>query len=335
MDRILITGGCGFIGSNFVRHMIENSDAFLVNLDALTYAGNLENLKGIEKNPRYKFVYGRIEDAEMVAKVLRDEKITHVVHFAAETHVDRSIMDSTPFSRTNIIGTHVLLDVAMKTGVERFVHISTDEVYGSLGPVGSFCETTPLSPNSPYSATKAGSDMLVLSYVHTFKFPAVIIRCSNNYGPYQFPEKFIPLSISNAIDGQSIPLYGDGLNVRDWIYVRDFCSAIETVLYKGRVGEAYNAGGNAEKTNVELLKTILASLNKPESLIKFVKDRPGHDRRYAMDATKMKTEFGWMPKYKFEEGIQKTVEWYTHNNEWWKRIKSGEYQNYYKSLYGA
>jgi dTDP-glucose 4,6-dehydratase len=256
-----------------------------------------------------------------------------VVHFAAETHVDRSIMNSLPFSKTNVLGTHALLDAAKSNNIEKFIHISTDEVYGSLGPSGLFTEDSRITPNSPYSASKAGSDLLVYSYIKTFGFPATIVRCSNNYGPYQFPEKLIPLVTTNAMEDKTIPVYGDGMNVRDWIYVEDFCSAIFSILEKGRSGEVYNVGCNSEKNNLEVIRTILACLNKPESLITFVADRLGHDRRYAMDAAKLRKELGWTPRYKFEEGIQKTVTWYVENGNWWKRIKSGEYKQYYTEMY--
>lgn len=334
MKTILVTGCCGFIGSNFVHLALEKDEYRIVNLDALTYAGNLENLKDIEKHKNYAFVHGHIEDFDLVNEVMKREKVFGVIHFAAETHVDRSILDSTPFSRTNVIGTHTLLDAARLNGVERFVHVSTDEVYGSLGVDGLFREDTPLAPNSPYSATKAASDMLVYSYFKTHQFPALIIRCSNNYGPYQFPEKLIPLMISNIMADQPIPVYGDGMNVRDWIYVRDFCSAIYRVFEKGKLGEVYNAGGNAEMKNIEVVKTVLGILGKPESLITYVKDRPGHDRRYAMDTTKIGRELGWKPECTFEQGIKQTVEWYVKNRPWWERIKSGAYREYYGTLYG-
>ncbi|MCK4810125.1 MAG: dTDP-glucose 4,6-dehydratase [Candidatus Omnitrophica bacterium] len=334
MKNILITGGCGFIGSNFIHYMLNNYDYKIINLDALTYAGNLENLKSIEGNPNYKFIKGRIEDRKLVSNLIKEEGISFIVHFAAESHVDRSITDSIPFIKTNIVGTHVLLEAAKENNIEKFIHISTDEVYGSLGPTGVFTELTPIQPNSPYSASKASSDLLVRSYVETFKFPATIVRCTNNYGPYQFPEKYIPLTISNVLDNQPIPLYGDGLNVRDWIYTEDFCRAIDVVLHKGRIGEVYNAGGNSEETNINIAKIILKHLNKPKSLITYVKDRLGHDRRYAMDITKIKNELGWQLKYKFEEGIEKTIEWYRQNKGWWMKIKSGEYLNYYKKMYG-
>jgi len=335
MKNILVTGGCGFIGSNFIHYMIKNYDYQIINLDALTYAGNLENLKGVEDNPNYKFIHGRIEDKQLVNNLLKEVEITYIIHFAAESHVDRSIADSSTFIKTNIVGTHVLLEAAKENNIEKFVHISTDEVYGSLGLTGLFTELTSIQPNSPYSASKASSDLLVRSYVETFKFPATIVRCSNNYGPYQFPEKYIPLTISNVLDDKPIPLYGDGLNVRDWIYTEDFCRAIDLVFHKGIIGEVYNAGGNSEETNINIAKIILKHLNKPESLIAFVKDRLGHDRRYAMDITKIKNELGWIPKYSFEKGIEKTIEWYKQNKNWWMKIKSGEYLKYYEEMYGV
>lgn len=334
MKNILVTGGCGFIGSNFIRYMLKNYDYRIINLDALTYAGNLENLKEIKENSSYKFIHGRIEDGALVNKILNEEKISRVVHFAAESHVDRSIMDSGPFVKTNVLGTQVLLDASRNNSIEKFIHISTDEVYGSLGSTGYFTEETPLAPNSPYSASKAASDLLVRSYIHTHHFPAIIIRCTNNYGAYQFPEKFLPLTISNVLNNQPIPVYGDGLNVRDWIYVEDFCSAIALVLEKGKVSETYNAGGKAEKTNIEVVKIILQHLKKSESLITFVADRPGHDRRYAMDISKIHKELGWKPAHSFESGIEKTIEWYKNNGQWLKRVKSGEYLKYYEAMYG-
>ena len=334
MNNILVTGGCGFIGSNFIHYMLEHYDYNIVNLDALTYAGNLENLKDIEKNPYYKFIYGRIEDSKFVNEVVKKEKISTIIHFAAESHVDRSIVDCAPFITTNIVGTQALLDAARANSVGKFIYISTDEVYGSLGETGSFTEDTPLAPNSPYSASKASADLLVRSYVNTYSFPAVIIRCSNNYGPYQFPEKFIPLVISNALAEQPIPLYGDGLNIRDWIYVEDFCNAIGLLLHKGKIGEVYNIGGRNEMKNIDVLKSILRILGKPESLIHYVQDRLGHDRRYAMDINKINSELSWMPEFNFEQGIRMTTDWYVKNKSWWARIKSGEYRKYYEQMYG-
>ncbi len=331
--RILVTGGCGFIGSNFVRYMLSRHPELEIwNLDALTYAGNLENLKDLEGDPRHHFVRGDITDRATVEQVM-GQGIDAVVNFAAESHVDRSIHDSTPFIRTNVLGTQVLLDAARKHGVRRFIQISTDEVYGSLGPTGYFTEETPLAPNSPYSASKAAADLLVRAYHHTFGFPAIITRCSNNYGPYQFPEKLIPLFIANALNDQPLPLYGDGLQVRDWIHVLDHCHAIDLVLQRGLPGEVYNVGGRCEKTNLEVTRTILQLLGKPESLIRFVEDRPGHDRRYAIDCSKIERELGWRPQVPFEEGLRETIRWYQEHQDWVDRVRSGEYRRYYELQY--
>lgn len=330
--RILVTGGCGFIGSNFVRYILGHYDYQVLNLDALTYAGNPENLKGLEDDARYVFIKGLIQDPETVAKTLRG--VDCVVHFAAESHVDRSITDAHPFIQTNVLGTQVLLDECRRANIRRFIHISTDEVYGSLEE-GRFTEKTPLAPNSPYSASKAGSDLLVRAAVKTHGFPAIITRCSNNYGPYQFPEKFVPLIITNALEDKQIPLYGDGLNVRDWIYVGDHCSGIDAVLHHGRVGDVYNIGGEAERANTEVIKTTLTRLGKPESLITFVDDRPGHDRRYAMDIGKIRSELNWSPSVSFEAGLDLTIDWYKKNEDWWRRVKSGEYKTYYRDMYEA
>lgn len=335
--KILVTGGAGFIGSNFIRYVVrEHRDWGIVNLDKLTYAGNLENLAGVEQEAgsrRYTFIRGDIADTALVNDILGNG-IEAVVNFAAESHVDRSIDNSRVFVETNVLGTQVLLDAALRHSVSRFVQISTDEVYGSLGPTGKFAETTPLSPNSPYSASKAGADLLVRAYHETFNLPAIITRCSNNYGPYQFPEKLIPLFITNALHDQPLPLYGDGLNVRDWIFVEDHCSAIATVLQHGRPGQVYNIGGNSEKTNIEITRCILQRIGKPETLIRFVKDRPGHDRRYAIDCTKLQQELGWSPRYDFDAGMEKTIRWYIDNAAWWQRIKTGEYLDFYKRWYG-
>lgn len=331
--RILVTGGAGFIGSNFIRYILKKyPDYKITNLDLLTYAGNLENLKEIEKNSNYKFVKGDIADPKIVNKLVKDADI--IVNFAAETHVDRSILDSKDFVRTNIIGTHVLLEAAKNNGNIRFHHVSTDEVYGSLGPNDApFNETTPYDPRSPYSASKAASDHMVRAYLHTHNLPITISNCSNNYGPYQFPEKLIPLFITNLIEDKKVPLYGDGLNVRDWLYVKDHCKAIDLIIHKGKMGETYCIGGNSEKTNKEITGKILELMSKNEGSIEFVKDRPGHDRRYAIDFSKIKKELGWEPKVTFEEGLQKTINWYKNNEEWWEKIKSGEYQKYYEFQY--
>jgi dTDP-glucose 4,6-dehydratase len=331
---ILVTGGCGFIGSNFVRHLLESDpDVRIVNLDLLTYAGNLANLKDIADNPRYRFVHGDITDRAVVRRLVGDG-IVGIINFAAESHVDRSIMDSGPFLHTNVIGTQILLDAAREFNVPRFLQVSTDEVYGSLPATGFFTEETPLAPNSPYSASKAAADMLVRAYVHTFGFPAAITRCSNNYGPYQFPEKLIPLFITNLERNEPVPVYGDGLQVRDWIHVRDHCRAIDVVFRKGRVGEVYNAGGRNEMTNLALTQLLLDILDKPKSLIKYVKDRPGHDRRYAIDCTKIEKELGWRPEVTFERGLRETVRWYQKHTDWVAAIRTGEYLKYYEKQYG-
>ena len=332
--KVLITGGAGFIGSNFVHYMVRKySNYQIINLDALTYAGNLENVKDVENEANYRFVKGDITDRELIESLF-EEGIDAVVNFAAESHVDRSIADPGIFVKTNVQGTQVLLEAAKKYGVRKYVQISTDEVYGTLGETGYFTETTPLAPNSPYSASKAGADLLVRAYHETYGLPVNITRCSNNYGSYHFPEKLIPLMIINALNDRPLPVYGDGLNVRDWLHVEDHCSAIDLVLHKGRNGEVYNIGGNNERTNIEVVKAILRYLNKPESLITFVDDRLGHDRRYAIDATKIREELGWQPKYTFEEGLKKTIDWYLENRSWWENIVSGEYKEYYKRQYG-
>ncbi|MDO8870923.1 MAG: dTDP-glucose 4,6-dehydratase [Methanobacteriaceae archaeon] len=332
MTKILITGGAGFIGSNFVRYMLNKYPHYeIVNLDSLTYCGNLENLHGIEDNPNYKFIKGDITDKSLVCDIV--SKIDYVINFAAESHVDRSIEDPEIFIKSNIIGTQVLLDAAKKYGVKKYLQVSTDEVYGSLGESGYFREDTPLAANSPYSASKAGADLMVRAYNKTFDLPINITRCSNNYGPYQFPEKLIPLMISNALENEPLPVYGDGLNVRDWLHVYDHCTAIDLVLHQGKIGEVYNIGGNNEKKNLEIIKLILENLDKPESLIKYVKDRPGHDRRYAIDSGKIQSELGWTPKYTFETGIAETIQWYLDNKDWWEKVKSGEYLEYYQKMY--
>lgn len=332
--KLLVTGGAGFIGSNFVIYMINKySDYQIINLDTLTYAGNLENLKSIECKPNYQFIKGDITDAQKVDEIFQ-QGIDVVVNFAAESHVDRSILEPGIFVHTNVLGTQVLLDATRKYGVQKYVQISTDEVYGTLGDSGLFSETTPLAPNSPYSASKTGGDLLVRAYHETYGMDINITRCSNNYGPYHFPEKLIPLMISNALHDKKLPVYGDGLNVRDWLYVEDHCSAIDLVIHNGKSGEVYNVGGNNERTNIQIVETILEELNKPKSLITYVTDRAGHDRRYAIDATKLRTELGWQPQFPFEKGIKKTIQWYLDNKEWWTRIQSGAYQTYYAKQYG-
>jgi dTDP-glucose 4,6-dehydratase len=337
---VLVTGGAGFIGSNFVLMLAEQRpDWDVVNLDALTYAGNLENLKSIEGNKSHSFVHGDITSPEDVAKAFEATKRypgkVAVVHFAAESHVDRSIQSGLPFVQTNVVGTQILLDASRAFGVERFVHVSTDEVYGSLGATGFFTEDTPIQPNSPYSSSKAGSDLLVRAAIHTHHFPACITRCSNNYGPFQFPEKLIPLMIANANENKSLPVYGDGMNVRDWLYVVDHCEAILAVLEKGRLGEVYNIGGHNEHPNLFIVKRILAELGKPESLIHYVKDRPGHDRRYAIDAGKIERELGWRPRYSFEQALPLTIRWYRENDGWLSRVRNGAYREYYARQYQA
>lgn len=332
--KILVTGGAGFIGSNFVHYMLDRYPSYqIINLDALTYAGNLENLRSIQENSNYTFIKGDITNSEFVNSLF-EQGVDTVVHFAAESHVDRSILEPEVFVKTNVLGTQVLLEAARKYDIKKFVHVSTDEVYGTLGETGLFTEETPLSPNSPYSASKAGSDLLVRSYHETFGLPVNITRCSNNYGPYQFPEKLIPLMIANALNDKPLPIYGDGLNIRDWLYVEDHCSAIDLVLHKGINGEVYNIGGNNERTNIQIVQTILRELGKPESLIQYVKDRLGHDRRYGIDATKIANELGWEPKHNFETGIHETIRWYLDNQDWWKRIQTGEYQQYFAQQYG-
>ena len=332
MTRILVTGGAGFIGSNFIKYMLDKySDYEIVNLDLLTYCGNLENLKSVEFNKNYTFVKGNIADKELVNDIVKD--CDYVINFAAESHVDRSIEDPEIFIKSNVLGTQVLLNAAKDGEVKKYIQISTDEVYGSLGSEGYFTENTPLQPNSPYSASKAGGDLIVRAYHNTFGMPINITRCSNNYGPYQFPEKLIPLMISNALEDKSLPIYGDGKNIRDWLHVYDHCSAIDLVLHEGKVGEVYNIGGNNEKQNIEIVKLILEDLGKDESLIKYVDDRLGHDRRYAIDSTKIQEELGWEPKYTFETGIKETIQWYLNNQEWMDQVKSGEYQEYYRKMY--
>ena len=334
--KILVTGGAGFIGSNFIHYLLEKRPQYtIINVDKLTYAGNLENLEKIRDHPNYVFEKTDICDHEAIDRIFERYHIDGVINFAAESHVDRSIMGAAEFVRTNVSGTQVLLDVAKRAKVKRFLQISTDEVYGSLGESGRFTESTPLHPNSPYSASKAGADVLALAYQHTFSLPVVITRCSNNYGPYQFPEKLIPLMIANALNNKPLPVYGDGKNVRDWLHVRDHCTAIDTVFHEGKVGEVYNIGGNNEWKNIDIVKLVLKILEKPESLITFVQDRLGHDRRYAIDSSKIQRELRWQPSYTFERGIEETVQWYVENRTWWESIISGEYQEYYKRMYGG
>lgn len=333
---IIITGGAGFIGANFVYYELKNHDDKIICLDKLTYAGNLETLADAQKNPQFKFVRGDIADREAVYKLFEDEKPDIVVNFAAESHVDRSIEEPELFLRTNIIGTSVLLDACRKYDIKRFHQVSTDEVYGDLPldrPDLFFTEKTNLHTSSPYSASKAAADLLVQAYNRTYKIPATISRCSNNYGPYHFPEKLIPLMIINALHDKKLPVYGKGINVRDWLYVEDHCAAIDLIIRKGTVGEIYNIGGHNERTNLEVVKTILKILGKGEDLIEFVTDRKGHDQRYAIDPTKIQNELGWTPKTKFDDGIKKTVAWYLENRSWWEKIISGEYKNYYAKMY--
>ena len=335
--RILVTGGCGFIGSNFVRYLLKTyPDYSVINVDKLTYAGNVENLSDIAETPRYSFMRGDIADASPM-EVLTGKGIDALVNFAAESHVDRSIEDPSTFIKTNVYGTFVLLEAVRKASSKqqiRFIQISTDEVYGSLGETGAFTEETPLAPNSPYAASKTSADLLVRAYHHTYGLPVLITRCSNNYGPYQFPEKLIPLMISNAMEDKKLPIYGDGMNVRDWIYVEDHCRAIDRVMHDGRPGEVYNIGGRSEKPNLTVAKAILDHLGKPHSMIQFVTDRLGHDRRYAIDFSKIERELGWAPSVSFGEGIRLTVEWYLAHQEWWRKIRTGEYLDYYKRMYG-
>lgn len=348
MKTYLVTGGAGFIGSNFIHYMLKKYEKIkIINLDKLTYAGNLENLKAIEKDDRYEFIQCDICDKELLKDIFKKNNIDYVVNFAAESHVDRSITDPEIFVKTNVLGTLNLLNAAKnswetKEGFmagKKFLQVSTDEVYGSLGTEGFFMETTPLDPHSPYSASKTGADLLVKAYADTYKMPVNITRCSNNYGPYQFPEKLIPLIINNCLNKNPLPVYGDGLNVRDWLYVEDHCKAIDMVINSGREGEVYNIGGHNERTNIKIVKTIIQYISETvdssvnESLIKHVEDRKGHDKRYGIDPTKIKNELGWYPETTFEEGIKKTIEWYLNNKEWLKDVTSGEYQNYYKKMY--
>ncbi len=333
--RLLVTGGAGFIGANFVHHVLAEYPADeVVTLDLLTYAGNLANLETVLGSPRHRFVRGDIADPDAVAAAIGDG-VDAIVNMAAESHVDRSILDASAFLRTNVIGTQVLLDTAREYQVPRFLQVSTDEVYGSLGPEGAFTEATPLAPNSPYAASKAAADLLVRAAHHTHGVDAVITRCSNNYGPYQFPEKLIPLFITNALADEPLPLYGDGRQVRDWIHVEDHCRALDRVLRRGRAGAVYNIGGGNERRNEEIADTILRALGKPRFLIRHVADRPGHDRRYAIDAGKIRDELGWTPRHSFVDGLANTIEWFRIHRSWWEAVKSGAYLDYYERMYGA
>lgn len=332
--RILVAGGAGFIGSNFIRYILgAHDDGSVVNVDKLTYAGNLANLEDVAGDPRYRFHRADICDAAEVARIFAEEKPGAVVNFAAETHVDRSIDDPALFLRTNILGTQVLLDAARKAKVARYLQISTDEVYGSLGATGHFSEESPLKPNSPYAASKTSADLLVRAYGETFGLPVLVTRCSNNYGPYQFPEKLIPFFVTLLREGKPVPVYGDGMNVRDWIHVEDHSRAVDAVLRRGRPGEIYNVGGGNERTNIEITKLLIAAMGKDERSMKFVPDRPGHDRRYAIDDAKIRAELGVVPRVPFEEGLRATVRWYIDNEPWWRAVQSGEYQSFYDRWY--
>ncbi len=330
--KLLVTGGAGFIGSNFIRHIRqEHPDWEITNLDKLTYAGNLENLKDIQDQPGYHFVKGDIADRKLIDKLL-NQGFDVIVNFAAESHVDRSILDASPFIETNVKGTQVLLEGAKKHAIQRFLQVSTDEVYGSIDS-GRFTEESSLSPNSPYSASKTAADLLCRAYFKTHQVPAIVTRCTNNFGPYQFPEKLIPLAVTNALEDKPIPVYGDGLNIRDWIFVSDHCRALDDIIQKGQPGKIYNIGGGNEKTNLELIRKLLELLNKPQSLMQFVTDRPAHDRRYAVDCARITAELDWKPAYSFEKALSATVDWYLKNESWWRSIKSGEYIKYYKKMY--
>jgi dTDP-glucose 4,6-dehydratase len=334
MTTVLVTGGCGFIGSNFIRNLLATDhEVSVVNFDALTYAGNLANLADLADHPRYRFVRGDVTDRAAVTQAMA-LGVTDVIHFAAESHVDRSIQDSGPFLKTNVLGTQVLLDASRAAGVKKYVQVSTDEVYGSLGATGLFTEETPLHPNSPYSASKAGADLLVQAYQHTFGMHAVITRCSNNYGPYQFPEKLIPLFITNLVNNQPVPVYGDGMQVRDWIHVLDHARGVEAAWRKGVSGEIYNFGGKCEKPNIELTMTLIELLGKTKDLIRYVADRPGHDRRYAIDCSKAERELGWAPQVRFEIGLKETIDWYLSQQDWIAAIKNKDYLGYYEKQYG-
>lgn len=332
--KYLVTGGMGFIGSNFVRYLLEtHPDARVVNLDLLTYAANPESLASVQEDPRYTFIHGDITDAPFVDRTFSEQAPDILLNFAAESHVDRSILECAPFVRTNFVGVQVLLEAALQHNIGRFIQVSTDEVYGSLGPEGKFTEDSPLRPNNPYAATKGAADLMVQAFHHTYDLPAIITRSSNNFGSYQFPEKFIPLFVTNAIEDRPLPLYGDGKNVRDWIFVRDNCAGINLVATQGQIGQVYNISAACEKQNIEVAELILQILGKPHSLIKFVEDRPGHDRRYALNSTYI-SRLGWKPELPFDQRLQETVAWYTDNRSWWENIKSGEYRSYYERQYG-
>jgi dTDP-glucose 4,6-dehydratase len=334
--NVLVTGGAGFIGSNLVRLLLEERPGWrVVNLDKLTYAGNAESLADVERHPRYRFVRGDVCDGALVAALLSEERIDAIMHLAAESHVDRSILAPAVFIETNVRGTQVLLEAARDARVSRFLHVSTDEVYGSLGPSGLFTEESPVAPSSPYSASKAASDLLALAYARTFGVPVIVTRCSNNYGPYQFPEKLVPLMIANALRDLPLPVYGDGRNVRDWIHVEDHCRGLVAALEHGAPGEVYNFGAASERRNLDLVRQVLSLLAKPESLVMFVKDRPGHDRRYAIDASKARRTLGWAPRRSFDEGLAATVAWYREHRGWWEHVLSGEYARYYERQYGS
>ena len=335
---IIVTGGAGFIGGNFMHYMVNKyADDKIICIDSLTYAGNLETLEPIAKKPNYKFYKADITDRKTIFKIFENEKPDYCINFAAESHVDRSVENPEIFLKTNILGTQVLMDACRKYGIKRYHQVSTDEVYGDL-PLDrldlQFDETYPIKPSSPYSASKASADLLVMAYHRTFKLPTTISRCSNNYGPYHFPEKLIPLMISRALNDEKLPVYGEGENVRDWLYVHDHCVAIDMIVRNGRDGEIYNIGGHEEKANIDIVKLILKKLGKPETLIEFVKDRPGHDLRYAMNPKKIESELGWKPSVTFEEGLDKTIDWYLNNKPWWEHIISGEYQKYFDKMYG-
>ncbi len=332
--NVLVTGGCGFIGSNLVKYLRRQRPQWkIVNVDKLTYAGNLENLTDLEGDKQHIFVKGDVGNRDHMEHVMRQHGIEAVMHLAAESHVDRSILGPEAFTITNVLGTQVLLDVSRAVGIKRFLMVSTDEVYGSLGPTGAFTEESPLQPSSPYSASKTAADLLALAYAHTFGLDVVVTRCSNNYGPYQFPEKLIPLMVVNCLHDKPLPVYGDGAQIRDWLHVEDHCSALLLALERGRKGQTYNIGGGAERKNLEIVKGILQRTGKPESLIKYVQDRPGHDRRYAIDPTKTKRELGWAPSHTFEQGLDETVKWYLDHRTWWERVTSGAYRQYFDSQY--